>query len=176
MKLKLNIYDVACIGMWAAMSFAVKIILAPVANIELVSLLLCTFTVVMGLERGVLTAVIFTTITVFESAYYGTGDWILLYYINFSLLAVVSRVFLRSGENEIRAALLLGLFGLLFDVPSAAIKLFLFGPVYAFSYLISGIPFDIIHGAANFVSALFLYKPICAALYKLRNNITKRSM
>lgn len=172
---KLSIYDVACIGVWAAMTFAVKMILAPVANVELVSFLICTFTVIMGLKRGVLAAITFTTITVFESTYYGAGDWIILYYINWPLLAVLSGTFLKGRNNEIRAAVLLGLFGLLFDVPSTALKVLFFGPVYAVSYFISGIPFDIIHGAANFVSALFLYKPVCTALYKLRNGIIKRS-
>ena len=119
---KLGLLDAALIGLWAAMTFAVKIVLAPIANVELVSLLLCTFTVVMGLKRGVLCALVFTTLTVFESSYYGAGDWIALYYINWPLLTVLTRIFLGKKQNEFRAAALLGLFGLLFDIPSAGIK------------------------------------------------------
>jgi energy-coupling factor transport system substrate-specific component len=165
---KLGLLDAALIGLWAAMTFAVKIVLAPIANVELVSLLLCTFTVVMGLKRGVLCALVFTTLTVFESSYYGAGDWIALYYINWPLLTVLTRIFLGKKQNEFRAAALLGLFGLLFDIPSAGIKWLLFGPVYALTYLVSGIAFDLMHGAANFVSALFLYQPCITALDKVR--------
>jgi len=165
---KLGLLDAALIGLWAAMTFAVKIVLAPIANVELVSLLLCTFTVVMGLKRGVLCALVFTTLTVFESSYYGAGDWIALYYINWPLLTVLTRIFLGKKQNEFRAATLLGLFGLLFDIPSAGIKWLLFGPVYALTYLVSGITFDLIHGAANFVSTLFLYQPCITVLDKVR--------
>lgn len=170
---RLNIYDITFIAVWAAMTFAVKVILAPAANIELVSLLLCTFTAVMGLKRGVLAALVFTTITVLESAYYGAGDWIVLYYINWPLLTVLTRFLLKEEKNGFGAAVLLGLFGLLFDIPSATIKLVLFGPIYAISYLVSGIPFDLVHGAANFVSALFLYRPLCAVLCKLKDKMKK---
>jgi len=152
---KLGLLDAALIGLWAAMTFAVKIVLAPIANVELVSLLLCTFTVVMGLKRGVLCALVFTTLTVFESSYYGAGDWIALYYINWPLLTVLTRIFLGKKQNEFRAA-------------TAGIKWLLFGPVYALTYLVSGIAFDLMHGAANFVSALFLYQPCITALDKVR--------
>lgn len=168
---KLSLLDLALLGVWAAMTFAVKAVLAPVANVELVSLLLCAFTAVMGLKRGILCSLVFTTITVFESAYYGAGGWIALYYIDWPLLTVLTRIFLGGRRNEFGAAALLGLFGLLFDIPSAGIKLLLFGPAYALSYLVSGIPFDLVHGAANFVSALFLYRPCFAALEKVRKKM-----
>lgn len=165
---KRNIYDIVLIGIWAALTFAVKFVLAPIANVELVSLLLCVFTVTMGFRRGILAAFVFTTITVFESAYYGAGDWIVLYYINWPLLTILTRIFLRDETNETRTAVLLGLFGLLFDIPSTGIKLVLFGPAYALTYLISGITFDVVHGAANFITALFLYKPLCRELKHLK--------
>lgn len=168
---KRNIYDTVLIGVWAALTFAVKFVLAPVAGVELVSLLLCVFTVTMGFRRGILAAFVFTTITVFESAYYGAGDWIVLYYINWPLLTILTRAFLRDDTSETRAAILLGLFGLLFDIPSTGIKLVLFGPIYAATYLVSGIVFDVVHGASNFITALFLYKPLYRELKRLRQKL-----
>lgn len=162
------IRNMVLVGIWAALTFAAKLVLAPIANVELVSLMLAVFTVAMGLRLGLSAALVFTTLTVFESTYYGAGDWILLYYINWPLLAVLTRTFLNKRSGEIRAALLLGLFGLLFDIPSAAIKLVLFGPAYALTYLISGIPFDAVHGAANFVTALFLFRPLTDRLCRIR--------
>jgi len=172
-KGKTTVHDIALVAVWAALTFAVKLVLAPVANVELVSLLLTVFTVVMGFRRGFCTALVFTTLTVFESAYYGSGDWIVLYFINWPLLTLLTRMFLRKETDEIQAAVLLGLFGLLFDIPSAGIKLVLFGPAYAFAYLVSGIPFDAIHGAANFISALFLYRPLTRQLEKTRRRMDR---
>lgn len=170
-KGKTTVRDIALVAIWAALTFAVKMVLAPVANVELVSLLLTVFTVVMGLGRGICAALVFTTLTVFESAYYGAGDWIVLYYINWPLLTLLAKMFLRKESGETRAAVLLGLFGLLFDIPSMGIKLVLFGPVYAAAYFISGIPFDVVHGTANFISALFLYRPLIRQLEKTRQHM-----
>ncbi|MVB13037.1 hypothetical protein CAFE_37900 [Caprobacter fermentans] len=167
------IRDIALIGVWAALTFGVKLVLAPVIGVELVSLLLAVFTVVAGFGRGIAAALVFTSITVLESAYYGAGDWIVLYYINWPLLTVLTRVFLKKGSGELRAAVLLGLFGLLFDLPSGGIKLVLFGPVYALTYLISGIPFDLAHGASNFITALFLFRPLADRLDRLKSGIWK---
>jgi energy-coupling factor transport system substrate-specific component len=172
-KGKATIKDIALVAVWAALTFAAKLVLAPVANVELVSLLLAVFTVVMGLERGVCTALVFATLSVVESTYYGAGDWIVLYYINWPLLTLLAKIFLSKTSGEIRAAVLLGLFGLLFDVPSAGIKLALFGPVYAATYFVSGIPFDVMHGAANFVTALFLYRPLVRQLEKARQHMER---
>lgn len=165
---KPSIHDITLVGIWAALTFGVKLVLAPVVGVELVSLLLAVFTVVMGFGRGIAAALVFTTITVLESAYYGAGDWIVLYYINWPLLTVLTHLFLKKDSGELRAAVLLGLFGLLFDLPSGGIKLVLFGPVYALTYLISGIPFDLAHGAANFVTTLFLYHPLSDRLTHLK--------
>jgi energy-coupling factor transport system substrate-specific component len=172
-KGKVTIRDIALVAVWAALTFASKLVLAPIANVELVSLLLAVFTVVMGLERGVCAALVFATLTVFESTCYGAGDWIVLYYINWPLLTLLAKMFLRKTSGEIRAAVLLGLFGLLFDVPSAGIKLVLFGPAYAATYFVSGIPFDVMHGAANFVTALFLYRPLVQRLEKTRQHMAR---
>lgn len=172
--MKLTIYDMAQIAVLAALTFAVKTVLTLHINVELVSLLLAVYTIVLGFQHGILIAIVFTTITVFESVYYGAGDWIILYYINWPLLTVLTAVFVRDAKAEMRAAITLGLFGLLFDIPSALMKLIVFGPAYAYSYLISGIAFDAIHGGANFVIALFLFKPLCIALTKARDKLSHR--
>lgn len=162
--MKITVREMVLIAMLSALTFAAKIVLAPIANVELVSILLCVFTVTLGFRNGLLIAIVFTTITAMESTYYGVGDWIIMYYINWPLLSVLSTLLLNDSSTELKAAILLGLFGLLFDASGVAIKLILFGPVYAYSYLISGIPFSIVHGVSNFIIAMFLFKPLCKAL------------
>lgn len=162
--MRFSVYDIVLIPMLAALAFASKLVLAPVANVELVSVLLCVYTVVLGLKRGFTIALIFTTITVFESSYYGTGTWIIMYYINWPVLSLLSALFLSKKSSEWRVAVLLGLYGLFFDTTGVIIQWMMLGPGGALAYLISGIPFSIMHGAANFVIGLFLFKPLKEAM------------
>ncbi|MFV0241027.1 MAG: hypothetical protein ACK5H4_13425 [Lacrimispora sphenoides] len=110
--------------------------------------MLCVYTVVLGLKRGLSIALIFTTITVFESSYYGTGTWIIMYYINWPMLSILSALFISEKSSEWRVAVLLGLFGLFFDTTGITIHWMMLGPGGALAYFISGIPFSVIHGAA----------------------------
>ncbi len=169
--MRLSLRDIALIPILAALAFAVKLVLAPIANVELVSLLLCVYTVALGLKRGLLIALVFTTLTVFESTYYGAGDWILMYYINWPSLALLTELALRKRPTQWRAAALLGLYGLCFDVTGILIHYVLFGPGGALAYLISGIPFSVIHGAANFILGLFLFEPLLRAATAARERL-----
>ena len=42
------------------------------------------------------------------------------------------------------------------------------GPWAAFSYWAAGIPFDLLHGLGNFFLALFLGRPLCLLLKRLK--------
>ena len=164
--MNLNVKDIVLLPILATLAFAAKLILAPIANVELVSLLLCVYTVALGLKRGLFIALIFTTITVFESAYYGAGEWIIMYFINWPALAILTHLFLRKRPTEWPAAIMLGLYGLLFDATGIIIHFFFYGPAGALAYLISGIPFSAIHGAANYILGLVLFKPLLSAMTK----------
>jgi branched-subunit amino acid ABC-type transport system permease component len=71
---------------------------------------------------------------------------------------------MKQRRPTVRDITLIGVWAAL----AFGVKLVLFGPVYALTYLISGIPFDLAHGAANFVTALFLFRPLVDRLERLR--------
>jgi energy-coupling factor transport system substrate-specific component len=43
------------------------------------------------------------------------------------------------------------------------------GSTFAVSWWVSGIPYDIIHGATNFILCLVLFKPTVNTLFNLKN-------
>ena len=63
--------------------------------------------------------------------------------------------------------MLSGLFGLLFGALCAPVYLFAGGPAFALSWWLSGIPYDLLHCAGNFVLALVLFVPLRKRMSRL---------
>ena len=74
------------------------------------------------------------------------------------MLALVTW-FVRKKDSVMLYSVISGLFGLFFGALCSIPYLFIGGPSMMFSWWIAGIPFDLIHGASNFVIMLLLYKP-----------------
>ena len=64
-------------------------------------------------------------------------------------------------------AVISGAFGLLFGAFCAPVDIFIGGFGYAAGKWVSGIPFDLLHCAGNFVIALVLFVPLRKLLEKL---------
>ena len=74
---------------------------------------------------------------------------------------------LRGMTNPFGWAMLSGVFGLLFGLLCAPVDVEVVGPMYAFSWWMIGIAFDIIHCGANFIMALVLFAPLRKILERL---------
>lgn len=162
MKGKLTIYEVACIGVCAAMMLGVQIVLAPLPNIELVSLLVICFTKAFG-KRTVYIIYVFALL---EGLIYGFGLWFMTYLYVWTVLYVIARL-LRDMDNSIVWAIIAALYGLIFG-PLTSIPYFLMGGwAHGIAYILSGLMFDLLHCGGNFVSVLLLYKPVSLALSRI---------
>ena len=71
--------------------------------------------------------------------------------------------------RPISAALLAGIFGMLFGLLCAVSYFFTGGPGAALAWWTAGIPFDIIHGISNFTVTLLLFEPLYHLLTRLKN-------
>ena len=69
-------------------------------------------------------------------------------------------------------ALLSAAFGIFFGLLCAPVYAFTGGWAFAVSWWISGIPFDLIHGAGNFVMALALFRPLRDLMERLYARLT----
>lgn len=155
--------EVVLFGMLGAMTFALQVVMAPLPNIEPVSLLVILFAVVYG-WKCLYAVYVFVMM---EILFHGIGLWNINYLYIWTVLAVLAIAF-RNMESPLGWALLSGGFGLFFGALCGIVDIFIGGPSYALAKWISGIPFDLLHCAGNFALALVLWKPLRKLLDRLQ--------
>ena len=151
--------DITLMALMVAVIEVCKVVLAQIPNVELTSFLIIMFALYFGKR-------IFYVIPVFiliEGAMYGFGLWWIMYLYAWPLLAIAT-LLLRKLSGAWEWAIVSGTFGLMFGFLCAIPYLFISGINGAITYWIAGIPFDLIHGVANFVIMLVLYEPVKRAL------------
>ena len=131
-------------------------------NIEPVSLFILVFAVVFG--RKCLYPIYLYVML--EILIYGLGTWNIMYLYVWALLALAALA-LRRMEHPLGWALLSGGFGLAFGFLCAPVDFLLGDLGYVISKWISGIPFDVMHCAGNFLMALVLFVPLRKLVDKL---------
>ena len=88
-------------------------------------------------------------------------------------MLAIPAVLLRRCRSAFLWAVLAALHGLFFGAFCSLPFLFIGGWELALSYWISGLPFDLIHCAGNFVLTLLLFKPLYRVMDKLSLNLRK---
>ncbi len=154
-------------GILGAMTFGAKVAMSFLPNIEPVSLFIMLFAVIFG-KKGLYPVYLYILL---EVLFYGIQLWNINYLYVWTVL-FFGAYLLRRSRDPLAWALLSGGFGLLFGVLCAPLYLFVGGPGYALSWWISGIPFDALHCAGNFVMALLLFNPLRSLLEKLYRQIS----
>ena len=171
-KWKATARDICLIGLMVAVIEACKFALASIPNVELTSFWLILFTLSFG-KRSLFTIPVFVLL---EGVIYGFGLWWVMYLYAWPLLAVIV-LLLRKSDHVLTWSLLAGVFGLLFGLLCSIPYLFvgaadgglLNGLRTAFAWWIAGIPWDLIHGAANFILMLVLYRPMRGIMLRAEN-------
>lgn len=152
---RLNIRQIALFGVLGAMTFGAKFVMSYLPNIEPVSLFVMVMAVVMG-KKALYPIYIYVAM---EIMVYGLGTWNFNYLYIWLVLFLLSYC-LRSAEHPLVWAMLSGVFGLLFGALCAPVDVFIGGFPYAIAKWVSGLGFDLLHCAGNFVIALVLFVPL----------------
>lgn len=163
---KLTLRQIVLFGMLGALTFAAKVAMAGLPNIEPVSLFVMLFAVVFG-KKCVYPIY---TYVIMEFLFYGLHLWSVNYLYVWIILAVVAWL-LREVNHPLLWAVISGAFGMLFGFLCVPVYIVSGGPGFALSWWISGIPFDLTHAAGNFVIALLLFVPLRKLLTKLYSRI-----
>jgi energy-coupling factor transport system substrate-specific component len=153
---------VALFGILGGLTFAAKVAMAGLPNIEPVSLMVMLFAVTFG-KKALYPICVYVLL---EFALYGFNLWSINYLYIWLVLAVAAWL-LRGMTHPLAWALLSGVFGLFFGALCAPVYLAVGGWAYALSWWVSGIPFDIVHCVGNFVIALVLFVPLRRLLDRL---------
>ncbi len=138
-----------------------QVIMSPLTNIELVSFLIIITTRKFGI-KSLLSVYIFVGLEILT---YGLAEWVISYlYVWLILVLVVLPV--QKINSRILFTLVSGIFGFLFGILCSVPSFFIGGIGYGTSWIISGIPYDLLHGFGNLILTFLLYKPITKVLEK----------
>ncbi len=162
----ISIRQIALYGMLGALTFGAKFVMSYLPNIEPVSLLVMVFAVVMG-ARALYPIYLYVLL---EILVYGIGDWNIMYLYIWPLLWLLAWI-LRKMQHPLGWAILSGVFGLLFGALCSPVYYFMGGWPMVTAKWVSGLGFDLMHCAGNFVIALVLFVPLRQMLTKLYKNL-----
>ncbi|MBR3348659.1 MAG: hypothetical protein IKG55_01135 [Solobacterium sp.] len=160
----LSVRRLVYIAVMTAVMEAAKFALNPIANVELVTLLVILYTRQFGWRMSLPAVLIFAFI---ECTYWGFGTWSIVYFYMWPLLVLLTHM-ARKADSLLPNALLSAVFGLTFGAFCSIVTLIAAGWKAAFSWWIAGIPYDLVHGISNFILCLLLYVPLNHALEIIR--------
>lgn len=158
----------ALFGVLGGMTFAAKLAMAFLPNIEPVSLMVMLFAVTFG-RKAVYPIYVYVLL---EFVVYGFNLWSVNYLYVWLVLCVCAWA-LRGMENRLGWALLSAAHGLAFGALCAPVYLAVGGVGFAVSWWISGIPYDLLHCAGNFIIALGLFPALRRLMERLYRKIPK---
>ena len=165
-KNRLSLGETVLFGMLGALTFALQVVMAPLPNIEPVSLLTMLFAVIFGWKS----LYCVYTFVAMEILFHGIGLWNINYLYIWTVLAVAAMA-LRKMDSVFGWALLSGVFGLCFGALCGIVDIFIGGFGYAAAKWVSGIPFDLLHCGGNLAMTLILWKPLQKLLVRLTSQI-----
>ncbi len=165
---KLTIRELILFGILGSLTFAMKLVMAALPNIEPVTLCLLVYGAVFG-YKALYPAYVYV---ILEILYFGLGTWNFCYLYIWAI-PVVAGFTLRTMRRSLGWALVSGVFGLLFGALCGIVDAFIGGAAYAVAKWASGIPFDIAHCLGNFGIALVLFKPLRELLDRLYQKMRK---
>jgi energy-coupling factor transport system substrate-specific component len=147
-------------GLLGGLMTASQVAMAALPNIHIVGVLVLLCAQVFGL-RALYPVYIFVTL---EILIFGMGLWAINYLYVWAILVLIGVVLKKTHAGRFAWAAAAGVFGMLFGALCAIPHYFLGGWSMAFAYWISGIPYDLIHGVANFALTLILLPPLSRIL------------
>ena len=160
---RLSAREIAELSLICALMVAGKEGLRVIPNVHPVTLLLLLATAVYGV-KALYPAFGFA---ILEIALYGAGLWNLMYLYVWPIVVFAALPFRQSCSRALWAALA-GLHGLCFGALCAIPYLFIGGWKMAFTWWLSGIPYDVIHCVSNAVLAFVLLPPLRKLLETLK--------
>jgi len=152
---KLSTRELCLLALMGALMFALQLALSALPNIHLTAPFIILTAVFFG-WKSLLSVFVFVML---EALIWGVGPWWLSYLYVWPLLAAVA-VLMRKNRSTLIWAVLAAVHGLCFGALCAIPYLFVGGWEMAFSYWVSGIPFDLLHCGGNFLMTLILFAPM----------------
>lgn len=162
LQVKKPLYKWVVLALMGALLFVVQVALSLLPNVELVTAIIIVITTCFGWS-SLVSVYIFV---ILEIIYYGFGIWNVKYLYMWAILVVIIML-THKFANSIINAVIAAFYGLFFGTLCAIPYFFTLGAGGAIAWIISGIPYDIIHCVANFILVYFSFSPMLSALKKV---------
>ena len=166
---KLTVKDITLIAVMSAVIEVSKFFLASLPNVELTTFWVMMFS--LFFKKNVYYVILIFILV--EGMVYGVSLWWIMYLYAWPLLAFITMRL--KDQSTLNMAIVSGVFGLLFgflcSFPYFFIGLpngIMSGMRAAFTWWISGIPWDLVHGVGNFTLMLILHKPLKRVMDKFK--------
>ncbi len=171
--MKPNIKEIAVFGMLGAMMFASKILTELLPNIHLIGVFIVAITLVFR-AKALYPISVFVLITGF---YAGFDAWWLPYIYIWAVLWGFAMLIPKKTPKKalpLVCMVVCALHGFLYGTLYAPAQALLFGLDFngMITWIIAGIPFDLIHGVSNFFCGMLIV-PIAAVLRHTNRYISK---
>lgn len=153
-------------GLMGALLVVSKQAMSGIPNFEPVTLLIILFALELPRE----TPGAITVFLLLQGVLYGFGIWWAMYLYVWYLLALLAWL-LRWMDHALLWAIFSGLYGLCFGGLCAAVYLVAKTPAFALSWWLSGLSYDAMHCAGNFILMLLLYRPLRRALQTAKRQL-----
>lgn len=167
-KNRLTLYEMCLFSLLGALLFALKLAMAPLPNIEPVSLFVILFAQVYG-WKGLIPLYIYVAC---EILFFGLGLWSVSYLYIWLVLFLTARLF-HSLDSAWFWAFIAAIFGFCFGALSALVMLPVGSVTSVIAWWQAGVFFDLLHGCGNFVITLLLYHPLKKVLLYGQNRFSK---
>lgn len=172
---KLATIFVARVALIAALLTVGKMAFAAIPNVEVVTVLIIVYGATLGLPYALTATLIFCTV---EMAIWPPHTWVVLYYIYWPALAIVSSFTLRRSNvfKTTVFAVIIAVFGsFIFGLLSACVDtLFCVGNLtptglgeYWVWYYLRGVYFDVVHMISNGIIVGVLFAPLTLLVRRL---------
>jgi len=155
-KNRITTRELAVLAVCTAALFGLQLALAPLPNIEVVSLLIMLYTRWFR-HRALWIVCVFA---VLEGVFYGFGLWWVTYLYVWPLLWLTVTLLGKEAKPPLFWAAVSGFYGLAFGFLCSFLYLAVGGVHTAAAWWLAGIPFDLVHSCGNFVLAMILYHPL----------------
>ena len=159
---RLSVRELVLLALLGALMFGSKVVLAAVPNVHLNALFILLAVLLFG-SRAFYSVFVYVLL---EGLVYGFGLWFISYLYAWPLLCLVALP-MRNNRSWLLWAVVAAAHGLIFGALCSIPYIFIQGVPGAITWWISGLPFDCIHAAANFVVVLVLLKPLYEITKKL---------
>lgn len=170
---KINIKEIAVLGMISALMYASKVVMDVLPNIHLLGVFIVAITVVYR-SKALFSIYTFAIIT---GLFSGFSLWWVPYLYIWTVLWLFTMLLPKQMPKKIAPIIYMSvcaLHGFLYGIIYAPAQAILFGLDFkgTIAWIIAGLPFDLTHGISNFVCGLLIV-PIIKVLeraQKITNN------